>query len=105
MQKQGTKQVVIGYRVRDGEGIYRFVWKRDAQNAIPVHAPEGFDPVAFGRELALEDKQKLKEEIARWQGVQQHVRDRSLSKEDELALANLIEEWLGDLVSQAGGEF
>lgn len=32
-----------------------------ARNAIPVHGPEDFDPRAAGRELALEDKQKLKE--------------------------------------------
>lgn len=102
MQKQGTKQVTIGYRVRDGEGIYRFIWKQDARKAVPVHAPEGFDPRAAGRELALEDKQRFKEQIARWRDIQQSLKDRSLSREDELALANLIETWLGELAESAG---
>jgi hypothetical protein len=104
MEMQGTKQVVIGYRVKDGEGIFRFIWRRDLESAKPVHAPENFDPVAFGRQLALEDKQKIKEEIARWRGVRQHVEDGSLSQREQLALAKLVEYWLGELMEQAGGE-
>jgi|SRR5271156_1268634 hypothetical protein len=104
MEKHGTKQIAIGYRVRDNEGIYRFVWKQDMQSAIPVHAPEGFDPIAFGRELALEDKQKLREEITGWRRVRQHVVDRSLSQGEELALVDLVQLWLDDLMSQPCGE-
>jgi uncharacterized protein YcgL (UPF0745 family) len=63
------------------EGIYRYVSKEDAQNAIPVHATEGFDPVAFGRQLALEDRQKLKDAIDRWRGIQQRVMGGSLLPE------------------------
>jgi hypothetical protein len=104
MEKQGTKQITVGFRVRDNEGIYRFVWKQDMRNAIPVHAPEGFDPAAFGRERALEDKQKLNDEITAWHSVQQHVVDRSLTQEEELALIDLVQLWLDDLASPPDGE-
>jgi hypothetical protein len=49
-------------------------------------------------------KQELKEEITRWRGVQQHVVDRSLSQEEELALIGLVQLWLDDLGWEAGGE-
>jgi len=101
MGEHGSKQIIIGYRVRDAEGIFRFVWRQDAKNAIPVHGPEDFDPLAAGREVALEEE-KLKEQIARWRGIQQSLKDRPPSRENELALVKLVETWLGDLVSQAG---
>lgn len=102
MEKQGTKQVIIGWRVKDATGIFRFAWRQDFESARPVHAPEGFDPVAFGRQLALEDKKKLKDAIARWRGIKQRVVDGSLSPDEQLALAQLVEHWLGDLIEQAG---
>jgi hypothetical protein len=88
MGNQGTKQVIIGYGCETARASTASCGSKTL--ATPSSPCAGGIRPSSLRQRVLKDKQKLKEEITHWRGVQQYVADGSLSQEEELALIDLV---------------